>query len=150
MTDTNSDDKQTAKAAEANATPAKKATRKAAPKPAKSVPDAPISGQPDSEKIDLTPDNEHNNVSQPGPTTFVRNPDRRPVPDSQDAEGENTPQEDAGPLPKNLSAERIVQVWDGGERIIAGQMAKEATKANRDKATAARPEMLRYVAGDPG
>lgn len=120
------------------------------PEPAVSEKPAPTSGQPDSEKIDLTPDSEHNNVSQPGPTTFARNPARRPRPDSKDAEGENTPQEYVGPLPKNLSAERIVQVWDGGERIIAGQMAKEATKANRDKATAARPEMLRYVAGDPG
>lgn len=118
------------------------------PAPAKSVPDAPTSGQPDSEKIDMSPDTEHNNVSQPGPTAFVANPTGRP--DSKGAEHENTPLEDVGPLPKNLSAERIVQVWDGGERIIAGDMAKEATKANRDKAVKARPELLRYIAGDPG
>lgn len=119
------------------------------PEPAKSVPDAPTSGRPDSEKIDLSPDAEHNNVSQPGPTAFVENPTGRP--DSKGAEHENTPLEHVGPNPgKNLSAERIVQVWDGGERIIASQMAKDAKKGDREKAVAARPELQRYIAGDPG
>ncbi len=118
-------------------------------KPAASVPDLAKPNQTDAEKIDMTPDAEHNNVSQPGPTAFVENPTGRP--DSKGAEHENTPLENVGPLPgKNLSAERIVQVWDGGERIIAGNMAKEAKKGDRDRAVEARPELLRYIAGDPG
>lgn len=125
-------------------------SEKPEPKPAVSEKPAPTSGQPDSEKIDLTPDNEHNNVSQPGPTAFVRDPDRPVRPDSKDAEHENTPLEEVGPNPgKNLSAERIVQVWDGGERIIAAQMAKDAKKGDREKAVQTRPELQRYIAGDP-
>lgn len=125
-------------------------TKKPDPKSAVSEKPAPTSGQPDSEKIDLAPSNEHNNVSQPGPTAFAHDPERRVRPDSKDAEHENTPLEEVGPNPgKNLSAERIVQVWDGGERIIASQMAKDAKKGDREKAVQARPELQRYIAGDP-
>lgn len=104
----------------------------------------------DAEKIDMTPSAERNVVSEAGPTKFVKDPQQPPRPDSEDATNENTPQEDVGPTPNNLSAERIVQVWDGGERILATNMAKEATKANREKAIEARPELQRYIAGDRG
>lgn len=124
-------------------------TEKPAPKPAVSEKPAPTAGQSDAEKIDLTPDTDQNKVSEPGPTVFAVDPDRPVRPDSKDAEHENTPLEEVGPTPgKNLSAERIVQVWDGGERIIACNMAKDATKANREKAIAARPALQRYLAGD--
>lgn len=105
----------------------------------------------DKEKIDLTPAGEQNNVSAPGPTAFATDPEQPPAPAEHALKFENTPLENVGPIPgNNVSAERIVQVWDGGERIVAAKMARESTKEQREKAVDARPELQRYIAGDPG
>lgn len=105
----------------------------------------------DAEKANLTPSPEHNNVSQPGPTSFATDPQQAPKPSEEALKNENTPRENVGPIPgNNVSAERIVQVWDGGERIVAAKMANASTKAEREKAAKARPELQRYIAGDAG
>lgn len=64
------------------------------------------------------------------------------------SKNENTTSEDVGLLPGGkVTAERIVRHWDGGERIIATQMARKASKAEADKAVKARPELQTYIAG---
>lgn len=49
---------------------------------------------------------------------------------------------------KKITAEAIVQKWDGGERRVATELARVASKEAVSEATAARPELARYLAPD--
>jgi hypothetical protein len=49
---------------------------------------------------------------------------------------------------KKSTAEAIIQKWDGGERLVATNLARAASKEAVAEATAARPELARYLAPD--
>jgi hypothetical protein len=49
---------------------------------------------------------------------------------------------------KKITAAAIIQKWDGGERLIAAELARKATKDASEDARAARPELARYLAPD--
>lgn len=43
-------------------------------------------------------------------------------------------------------SEKIVQLWDGGERRRATEIAREAKAAEREEVIKARPELREYLA----
>lgn len=49
---------------------------------------------------------------------------------------------------KKITADAIVQKWDGGERRVAVNLARSAGKEAVAEATAERPELARYLASD--
>lgn len=48
-------------------------------------------------------------------------------------------------MAKKKPEERIITMWDGGERRRAAELAKEATKTQQEAAIKARPELAKYL-----
>jgi hypothetical protein len=49
---------------------------------------------------------------------------------------------------KKSAVEAIIQKWDGGERLVAVDLAKKAKAEDVKAAQSARPELARYMASD--
>lgn len=47
---------------------------------------------------------------------------------------------------KKPDAAAIIQKWDGGERLVAVELARRAKADDIEKAQAERPELARYMA----
>jgi len=49
---------------------------------------------------------------------------------------------------KKITVAAIIQKWDGGERLVAVGLAKNARPDETKEAQTARPELARYMAPD--